>query len=108
VFDATGVDAFAGHLLQALPHLSESLLQQHRQLLAFLTEPSSSSVSLLKLHQQHQPELLLSALRDIRCPPGSNIGALLGVGLSSSSVALLTLHQHYQPELLLSALRAWH
>jgi len=88
VFDDTGVDTFAGHLLQAFPHMSKSLSQQHRQLLAFLTAPSSSSVSLLTLHQQHQPELLLSALRDIRCPPGSNIGVLLGVALSSSCASL--------------------
>jgi len=105
VFDATGVGNFAGHLLHAFPHLSESLSQQHRQLLAFLTAPSSSSVSLLTHHQQHQPELLLFALRDIRCSPGSKIGALLAIALSSFSVALLTLHQQHQPELLLSALR---
>jgi len=97
VFDAIGVDTFAGHRLQAFPHLSESFSQQHRQLLAFLTALSSSSdslgfppgsdfgallvvaltslsIALLMLHQQHQPELLLFALRDIRCPPGSNIG----------------------------------
>jgi len=86
VFDATGVDTFAGHLLHAFPHLSESLSQQLRQLLAFLTAPPSSSVSLLTHHQQHQPELLLSALRDIRRPPGSNI--------SSSSASLPKYIEH--------------
>jgi len=92
VFEATGVDA--GHLLQAFPHLSESLSQQHRQLLAFLTAPSSSSVFLLTRHQQHQPELLLSDLRDIRCPPGSNVSALLGVALSSSCASLPKYLEH--------------
>jgi len=105
VFDATGVDTVPGHLLQPFPHLSESFSQQHRQLLAFLTAPLSSSVSLLTHHQQHQPELFLSALRDISCPPGSNIGALLGVALSSSCASLPLHHQQHQLELLLSALR---
>jgi len=99
VFDATGVDTFAGHLLHAFPHLSESLSQQLRQLLAFLTAPPSSSVSLLTHHQQHQPELLLSALCDIRCPLGSNMGALLGVALSSSCASLPLHHQEHQLEL---------
>jgi len=94
VFDAAGVDIFAGHPLQAFPHLSESLSQQHRQFLEFLTAPSSSSVSLLTHHQQHQPELLLSALRDIRRPPGSNIGALFGVALSSSCASLPKYLEH--------------
>jgi len=105
VFDATGVDTFAGHLLPAFPHMSESLSQQHRQLLAFLTAPLSSSVSLLTLHQQLQPELLFSASLDIRCPPGFNIGALLGVALSSFCASLPLHHQQHQLELLLSALR---
>jgi len=87
------------------PHLSESFWQQHRQLLAFLTALSSSSDSLLTHHRQHQPELLLSTLCDIRRPPGSDFGALLGVALTSFSVALLMLHQQHQPELLLFALR---
>jgi len=105
VFDATGVDTFAGHRLQAFPHLSESFSQQHWQLLAFLTALSSSSDSLLTHHRQHQPELLLSTLCDIRRPPGSDFEALLGVALTSLSVALLMLHQQHQPELLLFALR---
>jgi len=100
VFDATGVDTFAGHRLQAFPHLSESFSQQHRQLLAFLTALSSSSDSLLTHHRQHQPELLLSTLCDIRRPPGSDFGALLGVALTSFSVALLMLHQQHQPVLI--------
>jgi len=87
-----------------LSYLSEAFSQQHRQLLAFLTALSSSSVSLLTHHQQHQLELLLSALRGIRCPPGSNIGALLGVALSSSYASLPLHHQQHQPEPLLSAL----
>jgi len=62
-------------------------------------------LSLLTHHQQHQPELFLSALRDISCPPGSNIGALLGVALSSSCASLPLHHQQHQLELLLSALR---
>jgi len=103
--NAAGVDTFAGHHLQAFPHLSESFSQQHRQLLAFLTALSSSSDSLLTHHRQHQPELLLSTLCDIRRPPGSEFGALLGVALTSFSVALLMLHQQHQPELLLFALR---
>jgi len=105
VFDATGVDTFAGHRLQAFPHLSESFSQQHRQLLGFLTALSSSSDSLLTHHRQHQPELLLSTLCDIRRPPGLNNGALLGAALTSFSVALLMLHEQHQPELLLFALR---
>jgi len=78
--------------------------QQHRQLLAFLTALSSSSVSLLTHHQQHS-ELLLSTLCDIRRPPGSNIGALLGVVLSSSCASLPLHHEEHLLELLLSALR---
>jgi len=98
-------DTFAGHLLQAFPHFSEAFSQQHRQLLAFLTALSSSSVSLLTHHQQHQPELLLSTVCDIRRPPGFNIGALLGVALSSSCASLPLHHQQHLLELLLSALR---
>jgi len=55
---------------------------------------TSSSVALLTFHQQHQPELLLSALRDIRRPPGPNIGALLGVALSLSSFSLPKYLEH--------------
>jgi len=91
VFDASGVDTFAGHLLPAFPHFSEAFSQQYQQLLAFLTALSSSPVSLLTQHQQHQPELLLSTLCDIRRSPGSNIGALLifrsSPGASSTTTA---------------------
>jgi len=44
-------------------------------------------------------------LRDIRRPPGSNIGVLLVVALSSSCASLPLHHQQLQLELLLSALR---
>jgi len=50
-------------------------------------------------------ELLLSTLCDIRRPPGSDFGALLGVALTSFSVALLMPYQQHQLELLLSAVR---
>jgi len=53
-----------------------------------------SNIALLTFHQQHQPELLLSALRDIRRPPGPNIGALLGVALSLSSFSLPKYLEH--------------
>jgi len=43
-------------------------------------------------------------MRSIRRPPGSNIGALLGVALSSSCASLPLHHQQHQLEVLLSAL----
>jgi len=104
-YDAAGVDTFAGHLLQAFPHLSKAFSQQHWQLLAFLNALSSSSDSLLTHRRQHQPELFLSTLCHFRCPPGSNIGALLGVALSSSCASLPLHYQQHQLELLLSAVR---
>jgi len=55
---------------------------------------SSCCASFPLHHQQHQPEPLLSALCHIRRPPGSNIGALLGVALSLFSFSLPKYLEH--------------